>query len=609
MSPIAYTAAIIATIIVLFVWNRLPVVVIAMATALALWATGVLTLGQSLGGFGDPAVIFIATLFVVSAALEATGVTAWAGQLLIAGAGEQSRTRLLLLTMSLVALLTALISVNGAVAALLPVVVVIAVRLRWNSSQLLMPLVFAAHAGSKLALTGSPVNVLVSDAASDAGVGAFAFFEFALAGVPALAGTMAIILFFGKRLLPERNGATMPADFSRHAKTLVEQYGLATGIYRVRVRRTSPLAGSPPSAIDLADYPELKLVAVQEGDSAAPLRRPIVAEGDYLLLRGDSVSAAAFAGEKHLAFREEAKSAGEETLFNQSSGLAEVVIPPRSGLIGHSVFPGMVTESGDLIILAVQRGGADIESDASKQRGGIELQAGDTMLLQGTWKALDNHLADPDVLVVNSPDLVRRQAVPMGPGARQATAILLAMVVLLATGIVPPAVAGLLAAGAIILSGIMTVQQSYRAIDWTTVILVGAMMPLSTAMMETGAAKLLADGLVEIVGDAGPIALLAGLFVLTALLGQLISNTATALIVIPVAVAAATTMGVSPRPVLMSTAVAAAAAFLTPIATPTNLMVMGPGGYRFGDYWKLGLPLLIWFFVVAVFVVPLIWRF
>jgi di/tricarboxylate transporter len=155
----------------------------------------------------------------------------------------------------------------------------------------------------------------------------------------------------------------------------------------------------------------------------------------------------------------------------------------------------------------------------------------------------------------------------------------------------------------------MSVEQSYRAIDWTTVILVGALMPLSTAMVETGAAQLMAEALVGVSRNVGPHALLAGLFLLTAVLGQLISNTATALIIIPIGVAAAASMGISPRPVLMSTAVAAAGAFLTPIATPTNLMVMAPGGYAFGDYWKLGLPLLTWFFVVAVFLVPLIWRF
>lgn len=323
-----------------------------------------------------------------------------------------------------------------------------------------------------------------------------------------------------------------------------------------------------------------------------------------MLLRGDADAAARLAADMHLAFRQE-DAAGdvEETLFNRQSGLAEVMIPPRSAMIGLRAFPGMITQSGDLIVIAVQRGGSDTGPQETI------LEAGDTLLLQGTWKALDLHLTDPEVLVVNSPEVVRRQAVPLGQGAKQALIILGAMVFLLATGLVPAAVAGLLAGFALILSGVLTVEQSYRAVDWTTVILVGAMMPLSAAMEQSGAARLMAEGLVAVVGDAGPYALLAGLFLLTAILGQLISNTATALIVIPISVAAATGMGVSPLPVLMSVGVAAAAAFLTPIATPTNLMVMGPGGYAFGDYWKLGLPLMIWFFVVSVFLVPLIWRF
>jgi di/tricarboxylate transporter len=197
----------------------------------------------------------------------------------------------------------------------------------------------------------------------------------------------------------------------------------------------------------------------------------------------------------------------------------------------------------------------------------------------------------------------------MGPGAKQAVVILLVMVLLLATGVVPTAVAGMLAAGAVVLTGIMNIDNAYRAINWTTVIMVAAMMPLSTAMEKTGAAQLMAEYLVAAVGDLGPYALLAGLFILTAVLGQLISNTATALIVIPIGVASAKVLGMSPEPVLMSTAVAAAASFLTPIATPTNLMVMGPGGYAFSDYWKLGLPLMIWFFIVAVFYIPVVWRF
>jgi di/tricarboxylate transporter len=183
------------------------------------------------------------------------------------------------------------------------------------------------------------------------------------------------------------------------------------------------------------------------------------------------------------------------------------------------------------------------------------------------------------------------------------------MIAALVTGVLPAVVAGLLAAGGMVLLRVLSVESAYRGISWTTVVLVAGMIPLSTALTETGAAGQIADTLVDVVGGLGPIALLAGLFVVTAVFGQLISNMATALIVIPIAIAAAGDMGLSVRPILMSLTIAASAAYLTPVATPVNLMVMGPAGYRFGDYWKLGLPLLILTFVVAVFLVPIIWPF
>jgi di/tricarboxylate transporter len=210
-------------------------------------------------------------------------------------------------------------------------------------------------------------------------------------------------------------------------------------------------------------------------------------------------------------------------------------------------------------------------------------------------------------VVIDQPDVVRRQAVPLGAGTKRTLVALTVMVILLATNAVPPAVAGLLAAGALVVSAVLSVEQAYRGISWTTVILVAGMIPLSTAMAESGAAERLANGLVDVVGEGGPHALLLGLVVLVFLLGQLISNMATALIAIPIAVSAAAELQVSPKPVLVALAVAAAAAFLTPVATPANLMVMEPGGYRFGDYWKLGLPLLVFFGVVAVGLVPVIW--
>jgi di/tricarboxylate transporter len=289
-------------------------------------------------------------------------------------------------------------------------------------------------------------------------------------------------------------------------------------------------------------------------------------------------------------------------LLTRRSGVAEVVIPPRSELVGQVAYPGMVTESGDLVVLAVQRKEEELAGETT-------LAVGDVLLLRGTWGALDYHLDDPHVLVVDAPEQVRRQAVPLGPGAKRALVVLGGMVVLLATGAVPPAVAGLLAAGAIVVGRVLSIEQAYRGIQWTTVILVAGMIPLSTAMTQTGAAERLADGLVDITGDAGPRVLLLGLVLLVFALGQLISNMATTLIVIPIALSAAAELDVSPKPVLIAVCVAAAAAFLTPVATPANLMVMEPGGYRFGDYWRLGLPLLALFGVVAVLLVPAIWGF
>ena len=424
-----------------------------------------------------------------------------------------------MLVLLLVAVLTALITVNGAVAALVPVAVVMAMRVRLSPSQLLLPLAFAAHAGSLLTLSGSPVNVIASEFADDAGAGSFGYFSFALVGVPLVVGTIVIVVLFGERLLPDRPPRSGSRDFSQHARTLIHQYGLAT----------------------------------------------------------------------------------DADLLTRSSGVAEVVVPPRSQLVGDAAFPGMVTPSGDLVVLAVQRKGEELTGETL-------LAVGDTLLLQGTWGALDEHLDDGEVLVVDEPELVRRQ-VPLGPGAKRALVVLASMVVLLATGAVPPAVAGLLAAGAIVIGRVQTIEQAYRGISWTTVVLVAGMIPLSTAMTDTGAAARLADVLVDLVGGSGPYALLFGLFLLTAALGQLVSYMATALIVIPIALETAKDLDVSARPVLMCVTVSAAAALFTPVATPANLMVMEPGGYRFSDYWKLGLPLLVLYGVVAVGLVPVFWRF
>ena len=597
MADSTITFIILGVAVVLFVWNRLPVEAVALGVPLALWATGVLTIEQSVGGFGETTVLFIAALFVVSEGLDSTGVTAWAGQQLIAKAGTSQR-RLLVMMMLLVALLTAIISVNGAVAALVPMVVVIAVRLGRSPSKLMMPLAFAAHAGSMLALTGTPVSVITSEAADDAGFGPFGFFEFTIIGVPLVAGAILIAVLLGNRLLPDRTPDAIPPDLSELARVLAEQYDVDHTLVRLVVDADSPAVGRRRDELPAA------ITGVQRARHGAVDPSDVVAAGDVVVTSGEPAAVEQLCADWQLsAAPTTLEQPDDRELLDREVGVAELVVPPRSELIGQRVFPGMVFGGTKVVVLAVQRNGQDVRD------GEVLLATGDTVLVQGRWHELEQGGPTQQMLVVDDPALVRRQAVPLGRGAKQALVIVGAMVVLLATGAVPAVVAGLLAAGALVLTDTVTVPQAYRSISWTTVVLVGGMTPLSLAMQQSGAAQKLADGLVDLVGDSSPYVLVAGLFVLTAVMGQLISNTATALIVIPIAVTAAAQSGVSAQPVLLAVNVAAAGAFLTPVATPANLMVMGPGGYKFGDYWKFGICMMLLFAVVAIFYIPLFWSF
>lgn len=600
MTDAAITLLVLAAVVVLFVSNRFPVELVAIGAALTLYGTGVLTLPQALAGFADPAVLLIAALFVVSEGLDASGVTTWVGQSLVSRGGTERR--LLLLTMLLAAGLTALIGLNGSVAALLPMVVVIAMRSAFPPSRLLMPLAFAGSAGGMLLLTGSPVNVVISEAAADAGVGSFGFAEFAIVGIPIVAGTIAIMLFLGGRLIPERVSETLPPDLSGLARTLVQSYSL-DNVLHLRVEPGSDLLGVLRTGWDLAGYQGIRIITIMEGSTDTPTSQGHIEIGDRLTVVGDVDVAHRYA-EDHGLSVEAMRTAEdvEQSIMSRSSGAAEVVIPPRSAHIGAKMQPSEVID-GALIVLAITRNGEDLGPHP------VRIQPGDTLLVEGPWSALDSAQRAHELLVVDSPELVRRQAVPLGSGSSVAIAVLLVMDVLLATGIVPPVIAAMLAAGAMVLGRVLTVQQAYRGISWTTVLLVAGMIPMATAVTQSGAGQQVATVIVDLVGDAGPLVLLLALFVITVTFGQLISNTATALVMIPIGISAAEQLDISARPVLMSLCVGAAVAFLTPVATPANLMVMGPAGYRFGDYWKVGAPLVALFGLVAVLMVPVVWSF
>ena len=603
MTQIVITLLIILAAMVLFVWNRVPAAVVAVGAALALFFAGVLTMQEALGGFGDPVVVLIAALLAIATGLEIAGVGAWAGQLLIRHTGANETWRIVAI-MIVAAVFSGLIGMNGAVAAMLPIVVVVAVRTKVAPSLLMIPLAFACLTGSKLTLLGTPVNVIAATQADETGVGHIGFFEWAVLGIPLLAGTIVITILFGRWLLPERRGQSIPADFSAHAHTLVEQYRLEDGLHHFRVRQTSPYVGKSRTELDLKNYADLNLVAVLDGKSATPLQRTEIAEGDLILVRGEAEAAGRLAADMHLAVREGDKpSPVADVLLNRASGLAEVIIPLRSKMIGQSVFPGMTTQDGELMVLAIQRGAADMREEP------VELRAGDHLLLHGTWKALDQYLADPKVLVVDSPEVIQKQAVALGPGAHSAIAILVLLVILLSFNLVPAPIATVLCAGLMLVTGVLTVPQFYKGIDWNTCILIGAMIAPATAMTKTGAAVLIGDYVVNALGGFGPHAVLAGIFVVTAVISQFISNTSSALVMMPIGLATASELGVSALPMMMAVAMGASASFLTPFANGVSLMVYGPGGYRFGDYWRLGLPVIVWALIVTVVVVPLYWKF
>lgn len=511
------TFVILVVAVAVFISNKLPPSVVAVTVALALYLTGVLTLGQTVADFGDPLIVYIASLFVVSEALDATGVTAFAGQQLMARTGTRPRSVVLGL-MILVAVLTAIISVNGSVAALVPVGVILATRIRRAPSKLLMPMAFAAHAGSLLTLLGSPINLLVSEVYQDAGARPFGFFEFALAGIPLVVGTFAINLFLGPKVLPERIPRDAPNDLSQYAELMAREY-------------------------DLAD---------------------------------------------------------EDAAVSYHEGLNEIVIPPRSSFIGEHVYVGMPMQGDELFVVALRRGGSALES--------ATLQAGDILVVRGGWSALDEHLGDADVVSVAEPQEVRRQSGRFGRRTYLTLAVVVPMCVLLVVGAAPPAIVVLAAAVLLVALQALTREQAQSAIQLPTLITIAGMIPLSTAIQTSGAADQISSRLVTTFGDS-PRLLLIAVVVVVLILGQFISNLATALIVAPIAIAVSQTTHTSPLPMLMAIAVAAAAAFLTPVATPANLMIQEPAGYRFGDYWRLGLPNLILFGLVAAFLVPVIWPF
>lgn len=594
MTEATITLIIMACSIGLFISNKLPVGVVAIFTALALYFTGIIDLETAFAGFGDPSIIFIASLFIVAAGLEVSGITGWVGRAIAEHAG-QNKIVLITVVLLVTALLSALITPNGAAAAMIPVVLSVSRTARISAATLLMPVAFAASAGALLTLSGSVVNVMASQLAFDLTGEGFGFFEFAWAGAFLVVGTI-IVTVVAERLIPtDREGSSF-RDFGSHIETLIQHYNIDKGFFHLRLdmQPALPVTGRSLST----EGAEVYAVQALDGRNRGP-DEPLQI-GDLLLATGHQNKIRSLAARMGFTIsREPLTKENAEELLAERAGIAEVIIPPRSSLIGQKVFTGMPRER--ITVLGVKRGDHDIGVMHTRVR------EGDTLLFYGPWEAIRRLEDIDDVLLIDSPMDMRKQLIPLGKQAAFAGAITLFMVAMLASGLLAPAVAGILAACFMVLAGVLTVSEVYKAVSWQTVVLIGGLIPLSVAIRESGAADLIADLVLRISGSGGTRVVLAVIFLVTMLMGQFVSNTATALVMLPIVAAISAMSGIDPRMMLMSLAVASGASLLTPIATPANMMVAAVAGFKFSDYLRFGSVTMVVWFAVAVGLVPLIW--
>ena len=628
MSDMTITFLILGVTIGLFIWGRWQPDLVAVGSLLALYLFGVIDLGESFSGFANATVVLIASLFIVGEGLSRTGATAYIGDKLI-GAARGNALRLLVLSMAATAILSGFISNTGTVATLMPAVVLASWGVRKVPSAYLIPVAFAANAGGLLTLTGTPPNIVVTDALGAAGFREFGFFEFALIGLPLLIVGVVYMATIGRRLLPTRRSGDAPPVLDQEMDELAELYSLDGELFRMRVRKPSPLVGSSLRESNIGRRFGISVLQIEpvpeepnllEQSLPAPVRErmeALTAEppalpdpgqtinfNDILIVSGTPTQARELEVAMQLGVLP-IDDAGQELgeLLSQEIGIAEVLLTPRSSYVGKVVSEGAVGRAFGVVVLGLRRGDRVIPTTEP-------LRFGDALLVRGTWDAIGT-IADEqrNFVVVGQPEEIAAQVTELSPKSWLSIGILAAMVALMVTGLVPVVIASMLAAGAMMVTGCLTRTQAYRAISWSTVILIAAMIPMAVALESTGGAQIIADGLVDTLGALGPIPLLAGVFLVTTAFSQVISNTAAAVLMVPIVLGAAAGLGVSPHPLMMGLAVGASSAFLTPIGTAPNLMVMAPGGYRFTDYAKVGAPLLALFLVVSLILIPVFWPF
>jgi di/tricarboxylate transporter len=590
-----------AVAVVLFALGRPRMDVVAVLVIVALPLTGILSVQETLEGFADPNVVLIGALFVVGAGLSHTGVTYRLGDWLAARAGSDLRILVVLLMLA-VAVLGSIMSSTGVVAIFIPVALSIAARTGVSPRQLLMPLSFAGLISGMLTLIATAPNLVVDAELRRAGLGGFDFFTVTPVGL------VVLVLGIGYMLVARRllgGGEAGGVGSARTFATLVADYDVDARARAFRIGSGSPLIGRALLGLEVGGA----------RSSVLGIQRRRMLQGTQLLTsdettidRGDVVVFDLAPPDERLddlGLQEAELPGGFFETYSRQVGLAEVLVTPDAGVAGKSVVGARLRTEHDVTVLGVRHAGRASGPTLLER----PLHVGDTLLVTGTWQAITRMRDAGSGFVVLDLPVESREASPAANRAPLAVLSVVVMIVLMVTGVVPNVIAALIAALLMGAFRAIDLPTAYRAIHWPTLLLIAGMLPFAAALERTGGVDLAVDGLLALTGGAGPQVVLAVLFVITAVVGMFVSNTATAVLMAPVAITAAQHLGLSPYPFALIVALAASAAFMTPVSSPVNTLVVEPGRYRFGDFVRVGVPFTLVVLVVSVLLVPMLQPF
>jgi di/tricarboxylate transporter len=602
-AQLAIVLSLLCAAIVMFAVNKPRMDAVALIMLTVLPFTGVITMGEALAGFSDANIVLIAALFVLGDGLVRTGVARRLGDWLIAKAGR-SEVRLIALLMVVVCGLGATMSSTAVTAIFIPVALRIGQSTGTAASRLMMPLSFAALISGMTTLVATAPNLVVNSELERHGVAGFHFFAFTPFGVPILVLGIAYMLC-ARRLLAGTSAAATASPRRPSLADWIEEYKLAGREYRVRVTEASPFVGKTVAELNLRRTAGVNIVGIERRRKfSTALLDPTVKKelqaDDVLLIDLFAPKGDIEALRQRFALEKMPLSGAYFSDRSQEIGMAEVIVPPNSDLVGKTLLEARFRARFGLTVIGLRRG------TTAQQHALLEepLKLGDTLLLIGPWEDIERLQPDGgDLVIINLPAEIE-EVLPVAGKAPHAVGCLLLVIALMVSGLVPNVQAALIGCLLMGLLGCVDLASAYRSIDWKTLVLIVGMLPFSIALQRAGGVELAADGLRSVTAGAGPHVVLGALFAITALLGMFISNTATAVLMAPVAVTVAMDMHASPHPFAMIVALAASTAFMTPVSSPVTTLVVAPGNYTFGDFVRIGVPFSLIVLVVCVILVP-----